>query len=240
MQNVPSLLSTNFFYYCKIGFYFSILSFGASIICIKFIDKPLTLYIYTYTHSPHFNQHLLQIANYVTEYASIIFIGIYLWVWIKKLNLKLSARISSFIYLSLISFITLWIKNKLKLTLGRNWPQNWAESGPNGSLINNNKFGFNFSTSNQWVGSCPSGHITFLSMSIISIHLLFYNNGYPLKTISHMATILIMITMTACLVILNYHYLGDCLAGLTLGSFISYYGIALYTWIENILKINKI
>lgn len=207
--------------YLKTGGIISLVFFVLAFISIQFVDKPLTLSIHHY----YFDQ--LYDLSYITEYEIPIFAGFCaILLLLIPTHKQVMPRLCFVLYfLVLLSLVEL-VRIKLGIICGRNWPLTWYGSGMYGSLVGDNHYAFHFFQS-DWKGSFPSGH----SMAITAICCTMYLIYNQLKYLWIMPVIL----MVTCLVLLNYHYLGDCLAGIGLSVFFSYYGFVLYLWLTRIL-----
>jgi membrane-associated phospholipid phosphatase len=102
------------------------------------------------------------------------------------------------------------IKTLLKGLFGRTWPDSWM--GDNPSLIDNGVYGFfpcHFF--DPAYGSFPSGHAS-VALALLSILWLSLPRWRVLFA-------LIGIAICASLIVLNFHFVGDVLAGAMLGTF---------------------
>jgi hypothetical protein len=155
---------------------FIIFSLG-SVISILFIDKPAALWI----HAVGLDK--LSFLNNITEtpqyWLSITYIMIILifptvqqtkspnnYIIQNKVVSKtfnshnLSLNIIKVIYFIAVILLALWIKTKLKIFFGRDWPLHWGRS--HDGLIPEGVYQFNILQSKNWQGSFPSGHATFV------------------------------------------------------------------------------
>lgn len=198
-----------------ISLFFLIFAF----ISIQFIDKPLTLYI----HQQHIDQWTA--FSYITECGIPIFSGFcFIFLLLIPTHKHVMARVCFFLYFLVLLVLVELIRIKLGIIFGRNWPLTWAGSGAYGSLVDNNQYAFHFFQSeSHWKGSFPSGHSMVITAISCTMYLVYNRFKYL-----WMAP---MIAMPICLVLLNYHYLGDCLAGIGLSVLFSYYGFVGYLWI---------
>lgn len=204
--------------YFKIGTYLALIFFILSALSVCFIDKTLALHI----HSYGIDQRL--VLSYITEYGiqAFIFICILMLLVVPN-NLSVLQRLLLVAYTSVIFLFAKWLRTELGIILGRSWPLTWAYSGPYGSLIANNDGNFHFLESSIFVGSFPSGH----SMAITLLCCTFYLAYKRFFLLWFIPVILIPV----CLILLNYHYLGDIFAGIGFGLLLSYYGFAGYRWL---------
>ena len=112
-------------------------------------------------------------------------------------------------YFYLCLQLTLELKTGLKIIFGRYWPTTWIAG--NLSLIHDGIYGFHWwhGWGNQ--GGFPSGHTTYTLFCCTCLYLTLPRLKY--------LWLLLALLIPSCLIILNYHFLGDCLAGIGLGSF---------------------
>ncbi|MES2615258.1 MAG: phosphatase PAP2 family protein [Bdellovibrionota bacterium] len=188
---------------------FSMLAF----ISVFWIDRELAISI----HSSRIDQlPILQfISNWFPTSISIFFLAFLFFVRIKN---NFGHRIILYIYLIILTYTAGYIKTGLKIIFGRYWPKTWLNS--NLSLINNNVFGFNWMQGYENQGSFPSGHSTFIAVTCVAMTII-----YP-QWIKLWVSLIVL--MVASQVILDYHFLGDCFAGVALGGGCAFFGMALY------------
>ncbi len=98
-------------------------------------------------------------------------------------------------------------KHSLKIIFGRYWPDTWLNR--NLSLIHDNVYGFNWLHGFANLGSFPSGHSVFTAYCCSILIFLSPTHWF--------LWIFMLIFMITALVCQNYHFLGDCLAGVIIG-----------------------
>ncbi len=207
--------------YLKNGTFLGVGFLGLSILSILFIDKPLAIFI----HNHGFDQ--LMYFRFITENLSIIYeITAILLILISSFEKHLLSKLGFTVYCILIILVTASIKTKFKIYLGREWVKTWSKAPI--SLINDNIYGFYGRHPNNWQGSYPSGHTSLVS--VISFILLIIYPKYKYIWIS------LILVIIAALIILDFHFLGDCLAGIALGGIMSYYLIGIYIFLRNKFK----
>jgi membrane-associated phospholipid phosphatase len=108
--------------------------------------------------------------------------------------------------------LTYVLKNELKLFFGRDWPITWQWNAH--SWINDRSYGFHFfrSALNQnaeSTSSFPSGHAAIAFATFLPVGFMF-RKALPW-------CLLAAGLESAVMVILNYHFLSDVLAGALLG-----------------------
>lgn len=201
---------------CKIGFVGAVVFMALSLFSIYFIDKPLTLLI----HAEKWDQwHVL---TYFSEYSlSVLCVLCPLILLIFPRKHTLRQRVLWALYFLVLIYVVGWFRQEMGIFAGRSWPMTWSGSGPYGSLIGDHVFGFHFWQSTDWKGSFPSGHSAVMAAVCFTMLL-----KYPAFKYKVVWIVLIML-MPICMVLLNYHFLGDCFAGLALGMLMSYGGFSL-------------
>jgi membrane-associated phospholipid phosphatase len=168
-------------------------------ISIKYLDKPLALFIHAYAID---QQTWLRI---ITEYANYVFSISLVILLICHYRQRLVIGLITIFYIGLNLQLTLLIKTWLKNYYGRYWPTTWFAN--NLSLINNHVYGF---AGIGYGGSFPSGHLTFCSFCLYW----WYVYKPQFKSFYFLLLLIMLVSMVA----LNYHFLGDCLAGVALGT----------------------
>jgi membrane-associated phospholipid phosphatase len=99
------------------------------------------------------------------------------------------------------------IKDELKFTFGRTWPDSWAPSIQ--SFIRDNVYGFHFFQSGKSFESFPSGHAAFVAAIMSVIWIL-----YPKLRGACLACV---VAADVGLIALNVHFLSDTVAGSFVG-----------------------
>lgn len=98
------------------------------------------------------------------------------------------------------------VKEELKRLFGRTWPESWA--GDNVSWIRDGVFEFHFGASGISFGSFPSGHMT----AIVTFTLPLCR-AYPRLVLP---SLLCWLMVAGGLILGNYHFLSDIIAGAAL------------------------
>jgi membrane-associated phospholipid phosphatase len=107
-----------------------------------------------------------------------------------------------------ISLITaVATKAELKLMFGRTWPSSWMGNNP--SYVRDGIYGFNFFHGGNEYASFPSGHMAM----ICAVFTVFWVYFPAARTFY----ILAISTAGASLVVANYHFLSDVIAGSFVG-----------------------
>lgn len=189
-----------------------------ALMAIIFIDKPLSIYI----NQQGWDKWLL-LRNITEKLPAVMLIITILVVAYKNLgkNNRYLPAIVGGIYFYLMISLAEVIKNLLKITFGRYWPKTWFDS--NFSLIEHGVYGFNWFNGFNNHSAFPSGHSTYIAFCCIWLILLLPK--------LNLLWLLLILIMPICLIILNYHFLGDCLAGVGLGYIL---GLISYFWWQKI------
>lgn len=181
----------------------------AALIAVLSIDRPLALWV----HSVGIDQWLIlrNVTEGLPKLVTVLAIGALLFrYWKVAENGKLrglSSGILCSVYFYLMLKLTMQVKTYLKIFFGRYWTKTWIAD--NLSLIHDGVFGFNWWHGVGNEGCFPSGHSTYMAFCCI---WLCYAQP-RLKSI----WLILLALMPINLIILDYHFLGDCLAGLSLG-----------------------
>jgi membrane-associated phospholipid phosphatase len=190
----------------------------AALISILWIDKPLALNIHKWQLDKlHFLSYITEVFPIIITIIVIISIIV---TYLPKIKLY-SILIVGYFYLSLS--ISMTIKTTLKILFGRYWPKTWFNN--NLSLIHDGVFGFDWLHGFHNYGSFPSGHSTYIAFCAIWLVAI----SCKLRYLGYLCLILVPIA----LIMLDYHFLGDCLAGLGLGYICAYISLVL---LSRILK----
>ena len=116
--------------------------------------------------------------------------------------------VSHAIFLASVSFcVAVTIKDALKVSFGRTWPETWIHNNP--SLIANGVYGFfPFHGGEGWA-SFPSGHMT-VACSIVGVLWAAWPRLRVLLALVPLATAIGLLGA-------DYHFIGDIIAGSALG-----------------------
>jgi len=116
--------------------------------------------------------------------------------------------ISHAIFIASLSFcVAFTIKDALKVSFGRTWPETWIHNNP--SLISNGVYGFfPFHGGEGWA-SFPSGHMTVV-FSIVGVLWAAWPKMRVLLAVFPVATAVGLLGA-------DFHFVGDIIAGSALG-----------------------
>ena len=171
-------------------------------ISVLYLDRPIALFIHNYGWDSR-----MIFLRIFTEYLPVFILLLLAICILLKVGITFVTKIIVIVYFYITLYITMEIKTLLKLIFGRYWPKTWIKN--NLSLINNNVFGFDFWHGVGNMGSFPSGHTTLTTFCVVWLIYLHPNKKWW--------WIILGIFVVISLIVLDYHFLGDCFAGLTLG-----------------------
>jgi membrane-associated phospholipid phosphatase len=185
-----------------------------SLVCYYFLDKPIAFWFASHPPLPLAHKILVGITHIPKVFDVAAALGVfivYMFSWV-------IGRITPFLNNLTLTSITLvitdfWVE-WLKFLFGRYWPLTWTVDN-NPSLIEDNEYGFNFLASkSEAYQAFPSAHtaLTIASVTFLALR-------YP---VLRKPAIIISLTVPLSLVVLNYHFLGDTIAGAGLGWMIAY------------------
>jgi membrane-associated phospholipid phosphatase len=191
-----------------------LLSAGLIIICYYYVDKAIAFWVHDHQFRQlNFLKSLTFIPNVVAALVPIIY-GVFIIIYalgIERYFMRVMLAVANSVV------IAIFLKTMLKIVFGRYWPETWIGNNP--SLIKNNAYGFHFFRMGNKYGAFPSGHtgVIVAAMTILWI-------AYPKLRLLYLLLIALVIIG---LVGMNYHFVGDTIAGLFLGGLTAYYTAAL-------------
>lgn len=120
----------------------------------------------------------------------------------------------------LVACLSVIVADDFRISLGdvcgRYWPETWTHDNP--SLIGTGTYGFHPFQRGDDIGSFPSGHacriLGFATVWVIAM---------PHSRTVQLATIVLCVPMLVSLVAMNYHFVGDVIAGSMLGAIVAMY-----------------
>jgi membrane-associated phospholipid phosphatase len=186
------------------------LCFVAVSICYFWIDRPVAFFVYYH----HLNQ--INIFRWLT-YPPPEF-----QTWSPLVITLLLIRRASGPFLHwqrvlLVACLSLIVADQFRVCLGdvcgRYWPETWRRDNP--SLIGTGTYGFHPFERGDDLGSFPSGHAArILSFALVWL-LATPRSGVLLAFLA--------VPMLVSLVAMNYHFIGDVVAGAVLGGIVAAY-----------------
>jgi membrane-associated phospholipid phosphatase len=132
------------------------LPIAAILLCIAFVDRPLSLWVFDTFHHVRKNFHAL--TKLVEAIEILVMIGL---IWCGGLvasGRRLGLRDAAVLRVSLAVLTAIGVKDQLKTMFGRTWPETWTNNNP--SFISDHVFTFAPFHGGQAFASFPSGHET--------------------------------------------------------------------------------
>ena len=121
----------------------------------------------------------------------------------------------------LVACASLIVTDQFRVCLGdifgRYWPETWSNNNP--SLIGDGTYGFHPFERGDDLGSFPSGH----AARILSFALVWFMSTPRIRA----ASAVVSLAMLLSLVLMNYHFVSDVIAGGFLGGIIAAYAVHL-------------
>ena len=121
----------------------------------------------------------------------------------------------------LVACVSLIVADQFRYSIGdaagRYWPESWHDDNP--SLFGNGTYGFHPFHADDDEGSFPSGHAARIA-GFLGVFWLAIPQWRWLYAI-------VAVPMLAALVAMNYHFVGDVIAGSILGGIVATWGVAL-------------
>ena len=185
-------------------------SIAAVLICYFWIDRPVAFFVYDH----HIDRiELFRWLTYpppeVQNWSALVLtILVVRRAWGPFLRWEKTL---------LVACLSLIVADDFRISLGdvcgRYWPNTWTHDNP--SLIGTGTYGFHPFQRGDDIGSFPSGHAArifgFTMVWMIAIPR------------SRIIALVVCIPMLLSLVLMNYHFVGDVIAGSVLGALIATY-----------------
>lgn len=124
-------------------------------------------------------------------------------------------------YVLFVACVSLIVADQFRYSIGdaagRYWPETWHDDNP--SLIGNGTYGFHPFHADDDEGSFPSGHAARIAgfLGVFWLAFPWWRWLYGL----------VAVPMLIALVAMNYHFVGDVIAGSILGGIVAVWGVKL-------------
>ena len=180
------------------------------VICYFFVDRPMAWFVHDQCC---WSEEVLRwpplISEWLKNAAILVMMPIVLW-WVWKPGGRLQTILLA---LSATCLVTTLLKQMLKWTAGRYWPETWKHHNP--SLIGTGDYGFHPFHFGVAYESFPSGHaaVTCAMMAVLWVACPRWR----------WLCALLSALVCAALVGMNYHFVGDVVAGSIIGSITGIY-----------------
>jgi membrane-associated phospholipid phosphatase len=184
------------------------------VVCYFFVDRPVAFYVHRHEIA-RFNE-----LRWLTEPPPLV----QLWAPL-VLALLLIRRAGGpwrhWQHVLFVACVSLIVADQFRESLGdlfgRYWPETWRNNNP--SLIGTGAYGFHPFKVGDDTGSFPSGHSARIG-AFAAVFWLGLPRGRWLYAI-------IALPMLIALVGMNYHFVGDVIAGSVLGGIVGTYAMTL-------------
>ena len=186
----------------------------AVLVCYFWIDRPVAFFV----HRDHFNE--------ITAFRWLTYPPPEVQTWSPLVLTMLAVRrglgpLSRWQKVLLVACASLIVTDQFRVCLGdifgRYWPETWSNNNP--SLIGDGTYGFHPFERGDDLGSFPSGH----AARILSFALVWFMSTPRIRA----ASAVVSLAMLLSLVLMNYHFVSDVIAGGFLGGIIAAYAVHL-------------
>ena len=174
-------------------------------LCYFFVDRPVALFV----HDHRLNR--FELLRWLT-YSPIVLEGMALIVLVlgaARLAWGPFSRVERTLFAAAVSLaVALAFKNSLKVAFGRYWPDTWVGNNP--SLLQDGAYGFHPFHTGAAYESFPSGHTTRI-VAVMAVAWVAFPGGRWLWVLACGSVVVGLLGM-------NYHFVGDVVAGAFVGS----------------------
>ena len=189
------------------------LCIAAVLVCYFWIDRPVAFFIYRH----HINT--IQVFEWLTYPPP----EVQNWSALVLTILVIRRAWGPFVRwqkVLLVACLSLIVADDFRISLGdvfgRYWPETWTHDNP--SLIGTGTYGFHPFQRGDDIGSFPSGHACRI-LSFAAVWMI----AMPRSRTVQIAVIILCAPMLVSLVAMNYHFVGDVIAGSVLGALVAMY-----------------
>ncbi len=192
------------------------LALAAVVVCYFFVDRPLALLIHARLSA---YRTYFMLPTLIPEPFPAVAALLVVAAGIRKLmGLPLSRPYAVALLWSIAFAATAGAKNFLKFAFGRTWPETWINNNP--SLIRDGVYGFEPFHGGKAFAAFPSGHMAAICVAMTVLWI-----TYPRLRVLYAFAIA---TVALGLILSNYHFLSDVIAGGLLGVGIGALAVALW------------
>ena len=186
----------------------------AVVVCYYWVDRPVAVYVHDHQIEK------IQVFKWFT------FPPPTLQIWSPLLLTLLMirrawrpwARWQKTLVVALVSLIVADVfRASMGELCGRYWPETWFHDNP--SLIGTGTYGFHPFETGDNIGSFPSGHAARI-LGFATVFWLALPRG-------RVVYVLVCLPLLVSLVAMNYHFVGDVIAGSVLGGIVGAYAASL-------------
>ena len=183
------------------------------VLCYFFVDRPVAWFVYRHETNRLPGLKWLTEPPPLVQGWSPLVAAIVLAAWARITPRRWQQAL-------VVACVSLIVADQCRESLGdvcgRYWPETWHDDNP--SLIGNGAYGFHPFETRDDVGSFPSGHAARIA-GFLGVFWIAYPRG-------RWCCIAIALPLALSLIALNYHFVGDVVAGSFLGGIVAAYAAA--------------
>lgn len=177
------------------------------VFCVLFVDRPLALAVHRWGIDQSTLLRWITLPPPVVQAWSPALIAVLLvrraWGPYRRWERAVLAAAVAII-------VAEQVTESLRPVFGRSWPKTWEDNNP--ALIPGGVYAFHPLDSSVADGDCPSGH-TARVLSVVAVAWIAWPKW---RWLSAGAALLIVMALVG----MDYHFLGDCVLGGTLGALV--------------------
>src|ERR1051326_5857082 len=187
-----------------------LIGLGLVLICYAFIDRPLAFYVRHHNFDGYvFLKWLTYPPPIAQAWTPVVLVALLL----RRLYGPLRKWELALIGASVSMVLADQFRQSLAYVFGRYWPETWINGNP--SLIGNGAYGFHWFHGGIAYASFPSGH-TARTLAVASVMWMTYPRWRWVCVFS-------VLLISVGLVGMNYHFVGDVVAGGFVGGIVGAY-----------------
>jgi membrane-associated phospholipid phosphatase len=186
----------------------------AVVLCYYFVDRPVAFYVHNH------QIERIDAFRWLTEPPPLVQLGAPLVIVLLCVR-RAFGPWRLWQQSLMVACVALIVADQFRESLGdlcgRDWPETWHNNNP--SLIGTGAYGFHPFKVGDDAGSFPSGHAARIT-AFAAVFCIAMPRGRWLYTI-------VAAPMLISLIAMNYHFVGDVVAGSTLGALVGAWAAAL-------------
>jgi membrane-associated phospholipid phosphatase len=187
----------------------------------EWLDRPLAEFFHTVAQRPHggYFAVVLEGPNPLVGLAAVMLVLSAVWMIVLRQGLGFYPRIG--LAAGIAGLLADAVKSELKFVFGRTWPDSWKGQHP--SFLADGAYGFHLFRHGGAYQSFPSGHMA-VACAILAVLWVYLPAWRPV-------TVCIAVAIGAALVVGNFHFLSDVLAGVLLGTLVAWATLSGVQWV---------
>jgi membrane-associated phospholipid phosphatase len=179
-------------------------------LCYYFVDRPVATFVYEHKLSQHEALKWLTYPPPIVQAWTPVILVLLTLRWLRG-SLP---RWEKALFVACIAIVVAdQFRESLAYVFGRYWPETWINDNP--SFIGSGAYGFHPFHDGSWYGSFPSGHAT-RTVAAGAVAWLTWPRWRWLAVLASGAVAIGLVGM-------NYHFVGDVIAGSFLGAIVGSY-----------------